>query len=152
MEPTTNPFGTIERVGPAVGAESPQAGFSALLVAGINIFLIVGGIAALIYMLWGALDYVTSGGEEEKIQKARSKITFAAVGAILLIVVISVWSVITGSVLGIVQFTDRGFSFDLPRVGCLPEGAECNLDSSEQCCSGKCDASGGAATTTCVPN
>lgn len=151
MQPTTNPFGTVERVGPAVGAGSPQAGFSALLVAGVNIFLIVGGIAALFYMLWGAIDYITSGGEEEKVTKARQKLTYAALGAILMIVAITAWSVVTGSVLGIVDFTDSGFTFDLPRVGCLPEGAECNQASQEQCCSSTCTDDDGNGVFTCAP-
>lgn len=151
MDPSPNPFGTIDRVGPAAGASSPQAGFSALLVAGINIALGIGGIAVLIYLLWGALDYVTSGGEEEKIENARKKMTYAIIGGILLIVALSAWTVVTGSILGIVQISDRGYIIDIPRVGCLPEGAQCSETSSEQCCSTSCSDPDGNGVFTCDP-
>lgn len=147
MQPTTNPFGTIDRVGPAVGASSPQAGFSALLVTGINIFLIIGGISALVFLLWGALDWVTSGGEEEKLQKARQKITNAIIGSILMLAALTIWTLVTGSILGIVDIADRGIIFDIPRVGCLPEGAACNPNQDSQCCSGTCD----DTDSTCSP-
>lgn len=144
--PTANPWGRIEAVGPAAGASSPQAAFSALLAAGINIFLIVGGIAALFFLLWGALDYTMSGGEEEKIQKAQAKMTYAAIGAILLVIALTAWTVITGNILGIVKISDKGWTFDLPRVGCIPNGAECDPTRAVQCCSSTCD----SATNTCV--
>lgn len=146
MQPTTNPFGKIDPVGPAAGADSPQAAFSSLLAAGVNIFLIIGGIIALFFMLWGAVDYTMSGGDEEKLQKAQAKITYAVVGAVLLIGALTIWTVVTGKILGIVTISNKGWTFDLPRVGCIQEGGKCDPNSAAQCCTQSCD----NTTKTCV--
>lgn len=67
--------------------------FSDLLTFLIRFFFVIAGIAALIMMLWGALAWVTSGGEKEGVEKARDKIVAAIVGIILIVVALAViWS------------------------------------------------------------
>ena len=74
---------------------------------GISIFL--SNLIALIYMLaafvlifmlvWGAWDWITSGGEKEKLEGARRKLINAIVGIILFAVafaVIQVLGIFTG--------------------------------------------------------
>jgi heme/copper-type cytochrome/quinol oxidase subunit 2 len=147
-----DPFGRVEGFGPASGAESPQAAFSSLLSAGITIFFIVGGLAALVFMLWGAFDYIASGGEQEKIQQAQAKMMYAAIGAILIIVVLAGWTVITGDILGIIKKdASNNWVFELPRVGCIANGAECDPDLANQCCSGNCE-DDGTGIGICQPN
>jgi uncharacterized membrane protein len=64
--------------------------FSTILSFVIKFFFVIAGIAALIYLLWGALSWVTSGGDKGNIEKARNKIVNAIVGVLLIIVVVAV--------------------------------------------------------------
>ena len=67
--------------------------FADILTFLIRFFFVIAGIAALVMLLWGALSWVTSGGEKEGVQKARDKIVNAIVGIILVVVALSIiWS------------------------------------------------------------
>ena len=71
----------------------PVVSFGTVLTFVVRMFFIVAGIAALIYALIGGLDWETSGGEKEKIDSARDKITAAIVGIFVLILVLTiVWT------------------------------------------------------------
>ncbi len=56
----------------------------------IRAFFIIAGLAALFYVLLGAFSWITSGGEEENVKKARDKIVAAIVGVILIVIVLAV--------------------------------------------------------------
>ncbi len=56
----------------------------------IRAFFVIAGLIALFYLLIGALEWVTSGGDEEKVEASRKKITAAIIGVILIVVVLSV--------------------------------------------------------------
>jgi len=61
---------------------------------------IVAGLTFLIYFLIGALNWVTGGGDEKKVDTAKSYMTNGAIG---LIIVIAAYSIvfIVGKVLGL---------------------------------------------------
>ena len=79
-----NTFGTIKpppEVAPlGVGAE----GINSLLNNLIGLFFAAGGIAFIIMFVWGAVQMILSGGDKEAISKARSKITWAITGVVLM--------------------------------------------------------------------
>lgn len=52
--------------------------------------IIVAGIASFAYMIYGGVEWVMSGGEKDKLNDARSKITQSIVG---LAIVASAWAV-----------------------------------------------------------
>jgi len=52
--------------------------------------IIVGGIATFIYMVYGGIQWITAGGEKDKVQAAREKITQAIIG---LAVLASAWAI-----------------------------------------------------------
>ncbi len=56
----------------------------------IRAVFIVGGLAALLYLLMGAISWITSGGNKENVQKAQEKIQAAVIGVILIAVVLAV--------------------------------------------------------------
>lgn len=75
----------------ALGFNIPT--FSDILTFMIRFFFVLAGIAALVMMLWGALAWVTSGGEKEGVQHARDKIVAAIVGVLLIVVALAIiWS------------------------------------------------------------
>ncbi len=104
-------FGTVA---PPPGAPTDLGVF---IGGTIRIFLIVAALALLIYLLWGAFDWITSGGEKEKIEKARNKITHAVIGIIVVIFALSLFVVIAGNVLNIITISPGGWQFNLPKIG-----------------------------------
>lgn len=77
--------------------------FSNLLGA----FTIFGGIAFLLYFVVGALNWITSAGEKEKVAKAQRYMSNALIG---LVIIILAWAItgILGALLGfdILQLRD----------------------------------------------
>ena len=74
-----------------VGFE-PQIG--TFVTGVVNFLIILGAIACLLYMIWGAIDWVTSGGEEQNYAKAKNKITAAVMGLVLLTAVWAIWELV----------------------------------------------------------
>ena len=86
-------FGTIA---PPTGAPTDLGNFTG---GAIRIFIIVAGFALLIYLFWGAFDWITSEGDKEKVGKARNKIINAIIGVVILaaaFAIIQVLGVFTG--------------------------------------------------------
>ncbi|MBI2051796.1 hypothetical protein HYT33_03485 [Candidatus Roizmanbacteria bacterium] len=111
-------FGNIKPPPGSEFATGPNP-LGALLSTIINIFLLVSGIVALIYLLWGAFSWITSGGDKEKLLKAQGMIRNAIIGLIIVFAALVVFNVIVGTVLGgrIIQITPSGFQFNLPQIG-----------------------------------
>lgn len=62
----------------------------------IRIFFVIAGLVALVYMLLGALAWITSGGDKDSITAAREKIQAALIGLIMIVVVLAImWTVET---------------------------------------------------------
>lgn len=56
----------------------------------IRFLFVVAGLAALLYLILGALAWITSGGNKENVDKAREKIQAAVVGLILIFAVLAI--------------------------------------------------------------
>lgn len=46
--------------------------------------LILGGLAFLLYFLWGGIEWIMAGGDKQKIETARNKITQGLIGLAIL--------------------------------------------------------------------
>lgn len=68
-----------------------------IVVNVINYALLFIGAIAFIFVVWGGIQFVTSGGDSEKVAKARNTLLYAIVGVI---VVVLAW--------GIVQWAGTG--------------------------------------------
>jgi len=118
--------------------ENPVDGISRVAIFGIRTILIVGMVLVLIYLLWGALDWVTGGGDEEKLTKARQKITNAVLGILIMVGALGLFMVVSGDILGIIHRDSGGnWSFNLPTIGtCIESGKICDTVSNNRCCGG----------------
>jgi hypothetical protein len=76
----------------ALGFKIPL--FNEVLTFIIRFFFIIAGLVAIIYLLLGALSWITSGGNKENVDKARDKITAALIGIIILFAVLAVIALI----------------------------------------------------------
>src|SRR3989344_9075786 len=82
----TNPV-----LNPKVGAN--QNGGEAVALTMANLFrtiTMVGGLALLLYMALGGINWITAGGDKSKVEDAKNKLTSAAVGMAILVAVIAV--------------------------------------------------------------
>lgn len=69
------------------GGDSPTdspAQFAITIATLWQTIIIVGGLAFILYFLWGGLQWITAGGDKSKIEEARGKITQGLVGLAIL--------------------------------------------------------------------
>ncbi len=79
------------QVDPGVlGFDPASLSLGGLLSFVIRLMFVAAGLAALIFMLLGALSWITSGGNKENVEKAREKIVAAVVGIVLIVVVVGI--------------------------------------------------------------
>ncbi len=50
----------------------------------VNIAFVIAVILVFFYLIWGGIEWITSGGEKGKTESARNKITAAVIGLIIL--------------------------------------------------------------------
>lgn len=79
LEKIGNPFRfiSIEQIGPAISK-------------GVSLVIIIAGLLFLAWFIWGAFEWLTSGGQPESVKKAQARLTNAGVGLVL---VLAAWAV-----------------------------------------------------------
>lgn len=99
-------FGTISPPPQLVPFTSPDptgaGGISKFLTNLVGLIYSLAAVVLIFMLLWGAFDWMTSGGEKEKLESARNKIISAIIGIMLFAVAFAVIKVLG-------QFT--GFEF-----------------------------------------
>ncbi len=113
-----NIFGNITPPAGTAGlASDPVGGLGKLIVFGIRTTLITAGIFLLVYLLWGGFDWISSGGDKERVSKARDKITQAIIGIIIITASLTIFQVVAGNILGIIEVKQgQGWIFELPTL------------------------------------
>lgn len=79
----------------------------------IALLFTVGALGFIIMFVWGAVDWILSGGDKEKIAGARKRIVTAITGLVLLGLAFAITSVI-GHLLGIDSL--RLLEFSIPKL------------------------------------
>lgn len=68
--------------------EVPEQGFAnsigALITALLNFVMLIAALLVFLYLIWGGIEWITSGGDKSKTESARNKITAAIIGLIVL--------------------------------------------------------------------
>jgi hypothetical protein len=80
-----NDAGTVTN--PILGNLGKQTGagfFASAIPAAISFALIVGALIFFAMLVWGAIEWISSGGDKQKLETARGRITSALVGVVLL--------------------------------------------------------------------
>ena len=83
-----------------------------LLKNSLNVGLIIAAILAFAYLIWGAIDWITSEGDKQKYESSRNKITHALMGLAIMALVWLIWR-LTIYFLGIGEITDGKVIFKL---------------------------------------
>lgn len=114
--PELNPF--IQRGGSGAG------GISLFLNNLIILIYIVAGVVFVFTLLWGALQWLTSGGDKEAVAGARNRIIHAFIGIILFAVAFAIIKVVG---------TFTGFNFTARQNASCPQRETYYRESSGQC-------------------
>jgi hypothetical protein len=61
-----------------------------LISRAIGVALLLAGILVFVYLVWGGIQWITSGGDKGKTEEARSRITSALIG---LAIVAAAWAI-----------------------------------------------------------
>ena len=93
------------------GGVCQSAGFNDLTNRVLTILIIIGVFAALAFLIWGGIKWITSGGDKTKVESARGTVIGAIIGLVIVLAsyfLISVaYQLVTGNPLG---------SFDIPSL------------------------------------
>ncbi len=76
----------------AITITPPNLGYHSLgtfITAVVNLVFIVGALAVLVMIVWGAVQWIFSGGEKEAVGKARDRILNALIGLAVLAVAVA---------------------------------------------------------------
>lgn len=98
------PLGPIIGIGPwqvTPGNESALGtAFSSLASTVLGFLTALGGLATFLFLVTGALTWITSGGDKAGMEKARSQITNAVIG---LVIIVAAWAItyLIGGILGL---------------------------------------------------
>lgn len=83
----TGPKGDIDINPPG---NVPSGGFSetggianAIVIYGLDILLAAAVLIALIYLIFGGIQWISSGGDKTKLQSARNKMVYAIIGLVV---------------------------------------------------------------------
>ncbi len=135
-------FGTVAPPPGSQWGKNPIEGIGTFIIFLIQMFLIIAAIAALFYMLWGAFDWINSGGDPDNIAKARQKITHAVIGIILTVAVLGIFVLVSTDVLKIIRRGPNGeWLFNIPTINqCIKSGLACDPLGASKCCNGTCTA------------
>ena len=97
-----------------VGADF-QVTLGGIISTFVRYALLIGGFFVAYQLFNGALQWVLSGGDKEKLTKARQMMTNSLIGLIILFSVWTIFLLITGDILGIFRRSaDGGIRFELP--------------------------------------
>jgi len=84
--------GEAQKQGLSYAAPGQDIGtFMQTVLSGI---LIIGALAVLLFLVWGSVEWILSGGEKAKIETARNKITGAVAGFIVLSVSLVIFGIV----------------------------------------------------------
>ena len=91
--------------------EEPSGGvkdFGKLMSAGLQVALIIAAVLTFAYLIWGGIQWITSGGDKAAYESARGRITAALIG---LAIVAAAWALM--KLIGYFFGVDV-FSFQIP--------------------------------------
>jgi hypothetical protein len=71
-----------------------DGGFGSFISATLAAILTVAALMVLLYMVWGAIEWITAGGDKGKTEKARDKMTQSMIGIIILVSVLAIYGVL----------------------------------------------------------
>lgn len=99
------------------GVASKEEDLGKLISTAFTLATVVGAFFVLYQLVLGALNWINSAGDKEKITKAQKQMTNALIGLVLLIMVWVLFFTIAGDILGIFKKDSGGaFRIEIPSL------------------------------------
>ncbi len=70
----------------AIASKSPGEGLAFYIAQLWKTIVIVGSLAFLLYLVWGGIQWLMSGGDKTKVEEAKAKISNAIMGLAVLVI------------------------------------------------------------------
>jgi succinate dehydrogenase/fumarate reductase cytochrome b subunit len=67
------------------GSDSANEAFASYFISLWNAIIAIGAILVLVFFMWGAVEWIASGGDKGKLESARNRITQAIIGLVILV-------------------------------------------------------------------
>lgn len=103
-----------EGYGIQVGGETADSLLQTIITNAITVIFAIAGILVIVFLIWGAIDWIISGGDKEKVGNARKKITSALIGLAILAFVFVIAAVL-GGIVGFNPLREEGLP--IPSLG-----------------------------------
>jgi hypothetical protein len=71
-----------------------------IISTGVKTAIVIGAIIFFVFLIWGGIQWLSSGGDKTAVQQARDRLTHAIIGLIILALSWAVWIFVL-SLLGI---------------------------------------------------
>ncbi len=65
-----------------------------LINAVLTFVMVVAALLVLLYLIWGGIEWITSGGDKSKTENARNKITAAVIGIVILAAAFAIFQLV----------------------------------------------------------
>ncbi|MGD9129406.1 MAG: hypothetical protein PVJ09_02890 [Candidatus Woesebacteria bacterium] len=99
---------------------SPGTGYSTDIGAMINgllrIVMVIAALLVFAYLIWGGIEWITSGGDKGKTENARNKITQAVIGLVVIAASYAILTLVL-NFLGFEEGLDTVFQQDINLSG-----------------------------------
>ena len=82
----------VSKAQPIKILNAQDGGLLTLIGRIVNIILIVVGVLAVIYLIYGGIMYITAGGDAEKANKGRVAITNAIIGIVIIMLALAIYN------------------------------------------------------------
>lgn len=79
--------------------------FSDILTFLINAAFVIAAILALVFLIWGGINWITSGGDADGVKSARDRIIAAIIGLIVVILSYFLLNFVLSDILGVGSLT-----------------------------------------------
>ena len=89
---------TNKAVNPIFGAGNSNLALTSLIVTIWRTAITLGGLALLVMLIMGALEWILAGGDKGKIESARNRITQSVIGMLVLVGTVAISLFISGFV------------------------------------------------------
>lgn len=108
---TGNSNGTLQQTRIAI-PEGFASTFSGYFNAILSFVMVISALLVFFYLIWGGFDWITSGGDKGKTDKAREKIVAAVIG---IIIVAASYAILT-LVINFLGFSDLNAVFNSAQI------------------------------------
>lgn len=98
--------GKAPTVLPGANPTDHNQGFANLIGTALSVVMVVAMLLLMFYLIMGAIQWITSGGDKGRLEEARGKITTAIIGVVIL-----------ASVLALVMLVQYILNIDILRFG-----------------------------------